>query len=229
MTAFRLTIAPVLALSVLAVGACEGPPEPPLHPTWADVAPIIRGECGGCHGSTAFDTGGGYRLDFFDMTPEVCGDAAQALGSAKIFAAGSAPLIKADVSLPPTGDRPRMPPAPGPVLLDWERRMLQRWTTQPSKGPPPAENHVPIIDVGHLPATVTGRLSFTALVSDPDGEPVVGVIKIAGVLFAMNRSGSFSVDLDTSSWSLGSQRMSATLCDGWTNVTYDLGPVQITH
>jgi len=77
-----------------------GPTHDPGAPDWADVSPLLRGECTGCHGSTANDTGGGYRLDFYDMTPAVCGEAAQALGSATILAGGAAPLIKADVSLP---------------------------------------------------------------------------------------------------------------------------------
>jgi hypothetical protein len=220
----------VCALTGLVTAGCGGPPTIPEHPTWADMAPILRGECASCHGSTAFETGGGYRLDFFDMTPGVCGEAAQALGSAPILAAGSAPLIKADVSLPPTGDRPRMPPAPGPALLPWERKMLQRWTTEPSKGPPPVGNRPPVIDVvGHLPATIDSRLTFTAVVDDPDGEPVIGVLKIANVLYAMNRSGSFAVDLDASGWAPGTQRLSAVLCDGWASATYDLGPIQIQH
>jgi hypothetical protein len=212
---------------VLSAAACSAPPTGPAHPTWADVAPILRGECVGCHGSTANDTGLGYRLDFFDMTPDVCGDAAQALPSTTLLAAGAAPLIRADVSLPPTGDRPRMPPAPAPGLFDWERRTLQAWTSQPSKGPPPADNHVPFIDVGKLPARVSGHLTFTALIDDPDGEAVVGVIAAGNAVYAMNRSGTFAVDFDTASWPVGAQRLSATLCDGWTHVTYDLGPVQV--
>jgi hypothetical protein len=216
-----------LALPALGLAAaCSGPPTVPAHPTWADVAPVLRGECTGCHGSTANDTGGGYRLDFFDMTPEVCGDAAKALPS-PLLAAGAAPLIKLDVSPTPTGDRPRMPPAPAPNLYDWERKLLLAWTTAPSKGPPPGDNHVPFIDVGTLPAKVSGHLTFTALLDDPDGEPVVGVIQGGNALYTMNRAGTFAVDLDTATWPVGTQRLSATLCDGWTRVTYDLGPVVI--
>jgi hypothetical protein len=209
--------------------ACSSPPSVPEHPTWADVSPILHGECSHCHGSTAGDTGGSYRLDFFDMTPEVCGDAAHAIGSGTPRAAGLASLIKIDVSPTPNGDRPRMPPAPAPALYDWETQMLLRWTSAPSKGPPPATNHAPFIDVGTLPATAAGHLTFTALIEDPDGEPVVGVIRAGNVEFAMNRSGTFAVDFDTATWPVGTQRLSATLCDGWTKVTVDLGPVTITR
>jgi hypothetical protein len=218
----RFTAASALAL----VAACSAPPDVPAHPTWADVAPVFRGECTSCHGSTAAVTGGGYRLDFFDMTPEVCGDAAKAL-TTPLLAAGAAPLIKIDVSPTPTGDRTRMPPAPAPELADWERKMLLAWTTTPSKGPPPGGNHPPFIDVGKLPTKASGTLAFPALIDDADGEPVVGVIQAAGSLYAMDRAGTFSVSFDTSSWPVGVQRLSATLCDGWTRVTYDLGPVTI--
>jgi hypothetical protein len=217
------------ALAGLGAIGCGGPPSVPQHPTWADVAPIMHGECASCHGSTAAATGGGYRLDFFDMTPAVCGAAAQALNGGALFAGSSADKIKEDVTPPPTGDRPRMPPAPGPVLESWQREMLQRWTSEPSKGPPPAGNRAPVIQVGGLPATADATLAFTAVVTDPDGEPAIGVLEIANVLFAMNRSGSFSVALNTSAWSAGTQRLRATLCDGWQNASYDLGPIEIRH
>jgi hypothetical protein len=209
--------------------ACSTPPSVPEHPTWADVAPIMHGECASCHGSTAETTGGGYRLDFYDMTPDVCGEAAQALGGFLILAGSSAAHIKDDVSPTPNGDRPRMPPAPGPSLLDWERQMLLRWTTTPSKGPPPAGNHAPIVEVGRLPSKANNRLSFTAVVEDPDGEPVVGVIKVADAVFSMSHAGAFTVDLDSSSFPAGTQRLRAVVCDGWTSATYDLGPVSIEH
>jgi hypothetical protein len=122
-----------------------------------------------------------------------------------------------------------MPPAPGPELESWERTMLQRWTAEPSKGPPPAGNRAPIIQVGHLPASADAKLAFTAVVEDPDGEPAIGVLEIGNVLFAMSRSGSFSVSLDTSKWPAGVQRLKATLCDGWQSASYDLGPVEIRH
>jgi len=209
--------------------ACQGPPSVPVHPTWADVAPIIDGECTYCHGSTAPTTGGGFRLDFFDMTSEVCGDAAQAIPQGSILAGTAASLVGVDVTPPASGGRARMPPAPAPALLDWERLALTRWAAQPAKGAPPAGNHAPTIDIAHVPVTADERLTFTAVLNDLDGEPVVGVVEIAGALFAMNRAGAFTVDLDASKWPAGPQRLSAVLCDGWTNVTYDLGPVTIQH
>jgi hypothetical protein len=218
-----------LALCALLGAACSGPPSVPAHPTWADVAPILHGECTWCHGSTASATGGGYRLDFFDMTSDVCGEAAQAIPRATILASTSATSIETDVTPPQDGVRSRMPPAPAPPLPDWERLALVRWATQPAKGAPPAGNRPPTITISHVPVSADHRLTFTAVLDDPDGEPAVGVIKIAGVLFAMDRSGAFSVDLDSSTWPAGPQRLTAVLCDGWTKAIYDLGPVTIQH
>jgi hypothetical protein len=220
----------LLALALPGAAACSQPPTVPLHPTWADVSPIVQGECASCHGPTALTTGGGYRLDFYDMTPAVCGDAAQGIGNAPILAGLVAPLMKLDLASPGGGVRARMPPAPAPGLFDWERNTIDRWADEPSKGAPPVTNRVPTIDVHRLPASVTNdHLSFTAVVADPDGDPVVGVLEIAGAVYGMNRPGAFDVELDASSWVAGTQRLAAVLCDGWTNVRYDLGPIQITR
>jgi hypothetical protein len=216
-------------LFLMSAGACTPAPTVPANPTWADVAPVLRGECTHCHGSTAVTTGGGYRLDFFDMSPDVCGAAAQGLPNNTLLAGGSAALVKLDLTPTSNAPRPRMPPAPAPGLSDWERETVVRWTAQPSKGPPPQDNEPPSIEVGMLPATVNGRLQFTAVTTDPDGDPVVGVIQIANTTFAMDRSGAFSVDLDSSAWAAGTQRLTAVLCDGWTKQTYDLGPVRVQH
>jgi hypothetical protein len=225
----KRSLLPVLALAFPSVSACTPPPSVSADPTWADVEPVLRGECVGCHGSSAPITGGGYRLDFFDMTSGVCGAAAQALAPNTLLAGAAAPFIRVDVTSPSNGDRPRMPPAPAPALEGWERVTLQRWAMQPSKGPPPEGNRLPNINVGALPRNVNGHLQFTAVTADPDDDPVIGVLQIGGSTFLMNRSGAFSIDLDTSGWISGTQRLSAVLCDGWASVTYDLGPIQVQH
>jgi hypothetical protein len=45
----------------------------------------------------------------------------------------------------------------------------------------------------------------------------------------MNRSGSFAVDLDASTWPSGAQHLNAVLCDGWTNVSVDLGSLVVNR
>jgi hypothetical protein len=221
-------------LALIALGAsaaaCEGAPTAPAQPTWAEVGPILRGECGHCHGSTAPLTGLGYRLDLFDIA--ACGEAAAAIpGGALAGDDGTATRIRDQISIPPGGGRPRMPPAPGPELYDWERRTLQFWANQPVKGPPPTSNRPPTILINGMPSSIDARLEFIALLQDPDDDPVIAVIEVDGVpkKFGMNRSGTFAVSLDVSDRQEGAARVTAVLCDGWTNTTVDLGPITIEH
>jgi hypothetical protein len=216
---------------VLLAGGCTGElnaPTVPEHPTWADVQPILQGECTHCHGATAGVTGFGYRLDFYDVTMDTCGEAALALPGG-ILAAAAAPSILTDVKPSPQNGRARMPPAPAPVLKSWERETLLRWAADPAKGPQPASNHAPTIVVTGLPTVVNDSLDFSALLDDADGDGVIGVLKIAGTLYAMPSSGAFHVQIPTSAWPAGTQRLSAVLCDGWASASYDLGPVNVKH
>lgn len=219
----------LLVAAVMAGGACSGAPPVPAQPTWADVQPIVQGECSGCHGSTANMTGAGFRLDFYDMTADTCGDAARAMGGLTNMAAAAASNIAMDVAIIGNTGRSKMPPLPGAPLSGWERDTLLRWANQPVKGPPPEGNRPPTIDVGLLPFTADKRLAFTAVLTDPDGQEAVGALEIADVAFLMNRSGSFAVNLDSSQWPAGTQHLKAVVCDGWVSTTYDLGPIQIKH
>jgi hypothetical protein len=213
---------------LLLVGGCGAAPTAPENPTWADVQPIIKGECTQCHGATASVTGFGYRLDFYDMTVDSCGEAAAALPGG-VLAGMAAPSILTDVTPSPANGLSRMPPAPAPSLRSWERETLLRWAAKPVKGPPPANNHAPTIKVTGLPTTVNDMLSFSAFVDDADGDEAVGVLKIAGAVYAMPSSGSFNVQIPASTWPEGTQRLSAVLCDGWASAPYDLGPITVKH
>jgi hypothetical protein len=213
---------------LLLAAGCGSEPTVPEHPTWADVQPILKGECTQCHGANAAVTGFGYRLDFYDVTMDACGEAALALPGG-VLAGAAAPSIVTDVTPSPDNGRARMPPAPAPVLHDWERETILRWAAQPVKGPPPANNQPPTIKVTGLPTIVNDTLKFSALVEDADGDEAIGVLKIAGTIFAMPSSGSFAVEIPASTWPAGTQRLSAVLCDGWVSASYDLGPVNVKH
>jgi hypothetical protein len=219
-----------LAAAVLAVG-CGPTAVAPAHPTWADVAPVLRGECAGCHGWTAKDTGGAYRFDLFEATPEVCGDAALALESGVLLAGSPAspPLIARDVALVPGASFARMPPLPAPALPDWERETLERWAAAPVKGPPPATNRPPTIAVSGFPAAANAWLAFTAILDDPDDDGAIGVVEVGRFAFLMNRTGAFGVTFDASAWPEGPARVSAVVCDGWAKSTVELGTVNIRH
>jgi hypothetical protein len=228
----------VLALSGL---GCD-PPVVPAEPTWADVAPIVRGNCVGCHGWTASDrppdaagvhppnTGGSLRLDFFNVTQAACGDAARAIAPTVLLAgSGVAPEIATDLVVQPGAQLPRMPPQPYPAMQGWEIETIERWTANPVKGPPPPSNRPPTIATSQLPSTVDGQFSFTAVLDDPDGDSVIGVIEAPGFEFQMDHPGAFGVSMDSSSWPPGVVYPVATLCDGWTSTTVDLGPILVQH
>jgi len=223
-----------VVFGLMAGVGCSSTPVEPENPAWADVAPIFRGECNGCHGWNAGKTGGGYRFDFFDATPAVCGDAALALGTGAILTGSSLapPQIVVDVVAQQGAMWARMPPQPSPALPGWERDTLQRWAARPVKGPPPPDNRAPTITVGNFPATAGAELAFTAVIDDPDADSVLGVIEVNGFGFLMNRPGSFSVSFPSSTWPAGPHEVKAVLCDGWgaaTTVEIPLGTVQVKH
>jgi len=238
----RLFAASGAALLTIVVGGC-GSPEVPAQPAWADVAPIVRGNCVGCHGWTASDrppdaagvhppnTGGGLRLDFYDVTTAVCGDAGLAMDPSVPLAgsAGISPEIASDLVVQPGADVPRMPPAPYPALESWELQTIQRWASDPVKGLPAPGNRPPTIATNQLPSTANRQLAFTAILDDPDGDSVIGVIEVEGLAYLMNRPGAFAVAFDASAWPPGPVYPVAVLCDGWTSTTIELGPVVVQH
>jgi hypothetical protein len=226
---YQKTALAALSLVSVFLAACTGAPAVPEYPTWADVAPILQGECNHCHGSTAHVTASQgpatYRFDFFDMNDAVCGDAAAAM-DVPALAAASAGLIKRDIT-PFGGGRPRMPPAPGPVLQDWERETISRWADAPIKGPPSPDNRRPTIVVNHLPSSAKNQVSFVATTDDPDNDSVIGVITLDNMVFRMTHAGSFTVQFDLSGMTAGTYRINTVLCDGWGSREIDLGPIDV--
>jgi hypothetical protein len=198
----------------------------PEAPTWADVEPILRGNCTHCHGANAA-AGGGVRLDFFEMTEQICGEAARALGAPEL-AHGYAPLIEAAVT-PVGGGRARMPPAPAPGLADWERETLVRWARDPRLGAP-HDNRAPGVTVVGAPASaVDDRLDLTIVVDDPDGESVVGLVALGAEIRRLDGPGSFRITVATASWPPRRYRATAQLCDGWAEASYELPEIVVVH
>jgi len=216
-----------LLAGALSAGACGGHTVP-AQPTWADVEPILRGACTQCHGSNANVAASTYRFDFYDMTPDVCGEAATVLAG-QALAHGLASTIGMDVTPPGSDWRPRMPPAPGPILEDWQRDTLERWSVNPLRGEPKRANQRPDIQLQASTGMADKSSAFTAIVTDGDGEPVVGVLHFGETTLYMDRAGSFGTTVDTSKWAPGFHPISATLCDGWDTVHYDLGNVVVAH
>jgi hypothetical protein len=216
-----------LALAaVCALNGCTAAPAVPDHPSWSDVEPILRAECSGCHGGSAPVTGSArgviYRLDFYDVGRDVCGDATEALVGAR-FAAAASPQIASDITSLDGAVRPRMPPLPAPYLADWEWQTLLRWARDPVRGLAPAGNHLPAIRITSPTRVVKRRFTLSAVLEDPEGEAAIGVLTIGDVTLRMDRPGSFSIAIDASQWGLGRVAVQAVVCDGWGHAAYDLG------
>lgn len=230
-----------LAAAIAFAGTLGCVPEPPEHPTWVDVQPILAGECVGCHGASADQlgperTGGGFRFDFYamkdDMDNEVCGEATAVLGKDKQLAKAHADAILTAISTPADkpNDRPAMPPPPAPYLHDWEWGTIRAWVNDGAKrGELAPGNRPPRFRLYHDSGPADATLDITAVTEDPDGDPVIGVLKFGDDRLAMNRAGAFSETLDTSSWTSGDRPITAVLCDGWASVTYAFGTLTVKH
>jgi hypothetical protein len=208
--------------------ACSSDAAVPEAPTWAYVEPILRAECGHCHGASAAATGNGIRFDFFDMTSSACGDAAAVLEDMTLARGQAASIARAITTTDPNV-RPSMPPLPAPYLTESEWLAILRWTASPQKGDKPAGNLPPRISLESSAVAADGALAVNVVVDDPEGDPVVGVVRIGDQVGRMDRSGSFSGRYDTSDWPAGPVTISAVLCDGWSQVSANLRTVTIGH
>lgn len=216
----------VACLSLLAA-ACE-PEEAPEQPLWSDVEPILRAQCGSCHGSSASVTGGGVRFDFYDLSTGPCGQAGMVLDSVGSARAQRAMIAEA-ITTTDENVRPIMPPLPAPYLTDREWLTILRWAANPFKGDKPEGNLPPRISLAGTPFEADRTLDVRVVVEDPEGEPVVGLLKVGDQIAQMDRAGSFAARYDTSSWPDGIVTISATLCDGWSQVYAPLLTVLIKH
>ena len=214
-------------------------PQAPAHPTWANVQAILAGECTQCHGANADyvglgRTGGGYRFDFYDMKTDVCDKATVVLGEGKQLAYAYADKIWQQVTTPDDRlyDRPPMPPPPAPYLADWEWETIQNWVADGApRGDLPPGNRPPRFQVFQDSGPADQTLDITVVIEDPDGDPVVGVLLFGDDVppLKMDRGGSFSATLDTSSWAAGDRAVSAVLCDGWSNAMYAVTTLTVSH
>jgi hypothetical protein len=202
-----------------------------------DVQPILAGECSHCHGSTAdltgeARTGGGYRLDFYDMNKGVCGPATTVLGEGRAMANAYADDIWTAITAPADrpNERPRMPPSPAPYLAAWEWQTIQRWVADGApKGELPHGNQPARFRLYRDTGPADQMLDITTVIEDPDGDPIVGVLQFGAFALKMDRGGAFSARLDTSSWPVGEIMVTAVLCDGWSSVSYAVGTLTVRH
>ena len=221
------------ALAPLLLVACGSSHSVPERPTWSDVEPILRANCLGCHGGSARTTGsaGGvvYRFDFFDMTPEICGEAAAAV-DVPTFALGRAALMANAIASVDPSIRPRMPPAPAPSLAGSEWQTILNWTQNPQRGAMPPGNRPPTARLtADTSLAADKRWILSTVIEDPDGESVVGILTAGDLRINLDRPGAFVSAIDTSSWLGGDVPVQAVVCDGWNAATYRLGTLAIQH
>ncbi len=156
---------------LLLLAACA--PEVPGDPSYqADVMPILAASCLRCHGAPAL--GGApasFRLDAYaDLAAVDPADPAAEvpLGGAATYAAAIALRVaNADFPMPP-----RFP------LDGWQIELLERWVAAGApRGAPRPGNRPPEIAIEEvLPAG--GALAIRVKVTDPDGDPVGGVLRL---------------------------------------------------
>ncbi len=123
-----------------------------------------------------------------------------------------------------------MPPEPAPFLADWEWQTIKNWVDNNAvKGTMPPGNTPARIQLYGDMSTADASLDVTAVVDDVDGDPVVGTLTFGNAMLKMDRSGSFSAHIDTSTWPEGQRTIGTVLCDGWSSVHYELGTLTIAH
>jgi hypothetical protein len=197
----------LLALGLL-TAACAAE-KPPDVPSWdLDVFPILRGSCSHCHGVTAAP--GGNPFTRYD----VCNAAAfNSMGLT--VTPGASATVGAFVrdSVGPA----RMPPPPAAPLSDYEATVLERWAKRPScdKQVP---NRKPIVRIIQ-PLTRSGnKATVTIEVSDPDGDQVMGKVKLgngadaAGNPFIVPGAGRWTIEYANAG---ANDRLSILMFDGY--------------
>lgn len=211
---------PGLLLGLAMSAACQGP-SAVAEPTWADVAPILVGQCGHCHGSTGDIDGYGHRLDFAnpardcarlaDADPRFFTEFNMKYGGLKQFERRVVTAVEPLEGLP----RPLMPPAPARLLEDWQRETLDNFMkAQRPRGPAPAGNAGPTISATARRDGSVVEVDY--VVADPNGDPVLGVLRLGGMVHRLWGAGAGRVRFDVSQVAPGTDlAVSASLCDGW--------------
>jgi hypothetical protein len=208
---------PALVTLAALAGAC-GPHVPPTRPSWdQDVFPLLQGTCNHCHGATV-GTGPGpvSRLDLCDLASFK----ARGFGSSYAldvgFLFGGEALganMRNYVRPSDAGARPLMPPPPAAPLTDYQYRLLETWI---GYGAPDCRkqvgNHLPRATVVAPPKQEGDKLMVEVEVVDPDGDQVLGKVKVGGVERDISGTGRRRLDVTGAS---AQDAVSFDLYDGY--------------
>jgi hypothetical protein len=186
-------------------------PDPVLEPTWVDdVRPILVANCIRCHdGTPSNEAPATFRLDVLEDVDDMKG--------ARSMAEFVASRTRAMGDMPPEG--PRLSERQKEVLWSWQ------FTTEGGKRPhnAPPEVALLVIDQGEETAVVD------VLVTDGDGDLVIGTLKSDGAVVATLRSGPQQLTLDTTGMAAGDRALSAIVDDGDGAINVDLGVLHVAH
>ncbi|HET6611250.1 MAG TPA: hypothetical protein VFG83_04645 [Kofleriaceae bacterium] len=214
--------APLYLLGGLFFLGCA--PAAPDSPTWnEDVRPILTANCQRCHGYPPIHGAPkSFRVD-------VCDDWQSDGPEEESFFAG-AQIYSVQIATR-TGEKTMPPRFP---LSDRQIEILANWADHGAPcGPPLPDNHKPtfnLIEQTDDGATVT----FSYAILDPDLEVVIGELlatPAAGgdsiVITRELHDGIGEAQWDTATVTPGTYQLSAHLFDGSTDVTVDVGSVEV--
>ena len=226
MTARRIVAKLIAVGSLLGCVACS-PPEAVKDPTWADVYPILQGQCLGCHGSSAAKDGGSFRFDFLNASATCKQEAEDDLAAGFLpppsFMAARAQIL-ADIRPYAEGLRPKMPPEPARLLEEWQTKTLENFIVKLNKLPPadavpmalgplPKDAQAPRISATYVRAG--NELTVNYVVADDNADPVIGKLRIGGRLsHAITSTGNGQAVFNLAGVP-APFTLDARLCDGW--------------
>jgi len=223
----RRTVEKFIAVgSLLGWVACS-PPEAVKDPTWADVYPILQGQCLGCHGSSAAKDGGSFRFDFLNAAATCKQEAEDDLAAGFLpppsFMAARKQIL-ADIRPYAEDLRPKMPPEPARLLEDWQSKTLENFIVKLDRLPPaeaatlalgplPKDAQAPRIAATYVRAGT--ELTVNYVVADDNADPVIGKLRVGGKLSQPITSAGNGQAVFNLTGVAPPFTLDARLCDGW--------------
>lgn len=216
----------LMVMGALTLLACS-PPEAVKDPTWADVYPILQGQCLGCHGASAVTDGGSFRFDFLNASAtckqEPEDDLPLGFSPPPSFMSARKQILS-DIKSFGNSMRPKMPPEPARLLEDWQVKTLENFiakintldpatAVQTALGPLPADARPPRIQATFVRAGA--ELTVDYVVTDDNADPVIGKLIVNDRLSkAIPSAGQGQAIFNVTGLALP-LKLDARLCDGF--------------
>jgi hypothetical protein len=213
---------PAILVVALVVGACGVERPAPEEPTWVDdVQPILQANCFHCHGASFDSKEGRYRWDVYDLSDaryqqvgfmvveETTPDSVSTIPVRTFLGASDAGhyRIILDFVSADANEDIRMPPPPASRLSARDVAVLRNWSTEAQKFQ--SGNHQP----NHPPEIAWLEPGRSVVVSDADGDQVLGRLECGGQPVLLPRSGGHELPPGVVAPCTGA------LFDGWDAIT----------